>query len=360
VISTFQPDILYLGSQFLHRSFNQGRTWETISPDLTKNREQGDVPHSTLKDISESPLKFGLIYTAADDGTVKMTPDGGNTWRDIPTPQPTKWVSRIVASRYDVNTVFCAQNGYREDDFSAYLWKSTDQGKTWSSIAANLPAESINVIREDPKEKNVLYVGTDMGVYVSLDAGGSWMTLHGGFPNLPVHDLVIQERADDLVAATHARGAYVVNLKPIRRYLTDAKGKDLVLFDVTDVKRGERWGLDFRDPYDSTPPTEPKLTGTVFTETAGKGKVLLKDKAGKVVREMEFDALKGFNSFSLSLQLTPAKRGSVDVKNRKVSTAQEALADPRAAERPTYLAIGEYTLEVQVGGKTTTQAWKLN
>jgi len=360
VISTFQPDIIYLGSQYLHRSFNQGRTWETISPDLTKNREQGDVPYSTLKDICESPLKFGLIYTAADDGTVKMTPDGGNSWRDISTPQPNKWVSRIVASRYDVNVVYCAQNGYREDDFSAYLWKSTDQGKTWTSMVGNLPAEPINVLREDPKDKNILYVGTDMGVYVTFDGGVNWVSLHGGLPNLPVHDLAVQERADDLVAATHARGGYVLNLKPLRRYLSDAKGKDLVLFDVSDVKRSERWGLDFRDPYDSTPPTEPKITGTVFTETAGKGKVRLKNKDGKVVKEMDFDALRGFNAFSLSLQLTPTNRGTVDVKNRKITSAQDALADPRGAERPTYLATGDYTLEVEVAGKTTTQAWKLN
>jgi photosystem II stability/assembly factor-like uncharacterized protein len=360
IISSFQPDILYLGSQFLHRSFNQGRTWEVISPDLTKNREQGDVPHSTLKDISESPLKFGLIYTGADDGTVKMTPDGGNTWRDISTPQPNKWVSRIVASKYDVNVVFCAQSGYREDDFSAYLWKSTDQGKTWKSIVGNLPAETINVVREDPKDKNILYVGTDMGVYVSLDGGTSWMTLHGGFPNLPVHDLVIQERADDLVAATHARGAYIYNLKPIRRYLTDAKGKDLVIFDVNDLKRGERWGLDRRDPYDATPPTEPKLTGTVFTELAGKGKIRLKDKDGKVVREMDIDAKRGFNAFELSLQLTPGKPGTVDVKNRKPATVGEVLADPRAAERPTYVPIGDYTLDIEVAGKTNSVSWKLN
>ncbi|MFZ4509229.1 MAG: glycosyl hydrolase, partial [Fimbriimonas sp.] len=229
VISAFHPDIVYVGSQYLHRSFNGGRRFEPISGDLTKNKPNGDVPFSTIKDLSESPLKFGLIYTGADDGSVKVTPDGGFQWLDIPTPAPNKWVSRVVASKFDVGTVYVAQNGYREDDFAAYLWKSTDQGKTWTSIVGNLPAEPINVVREDPDNQDVLYVGTDAGVYVTFDGGKKWESLHGGMPTAPIHDLVIQPRERDLIAASHSRGIWILPLKQVFAVTPELRAADLTI-----------------------------------------------------------------------------------------------------------------------------------
>jgi photosystem II stability/assembly factor-like uncharacterized protein len=357
IISSHHPDILYVGSQKLHRSFNRGANWTSLSTDLTKNRLQGDVPHSTIKDLSESPLRFGLIYAGTDDGKVQMTPDGGYQWVDVSTPQPDKWVSRVVASRYDVATVYVAQNGYRDDDWNAYLWKSTDFGKTWKSIVGNLPSESINVVREDPKSKDILYVGTDMGVYVTLDAGATWQTLSGGMPNLPVHDLAIQERMDDLVAGTHARGAYIIDLEWIRKVNKELLGKDITILESEDMTRRATWGYDRREVWDDKAPNEPKLKVGFFTNQAGSSILRLRDAKGAVVAEVKLDALKGFNTGEISLQLTPEKPdvpGSFESK-----TATEVLKDPFAGRRPTYLPAGEYTLEVEIGGKIEKKAWKL-
>jgi len=121
-----------------------------------------------------------------------------------------------VASQYDAGTVYMAQNGKRHDDFAPYLWKSTDHGHTWQNIAANIPSGPINVIREDPKDRNILYVGTDLGVYVSTDGAATWNILNNGLPTTYVHDLVIHPRDDIMVIATHGRGMYAMDVRPIR------------------------------------------------------------------------------------------------------------------------------------------------
>lgn len=356
VISNFHPDMVYLGSQRLYRSFNQGRKWDAISPDLTKNRPNGDVPHSTIKDISESPLKFGLIYVGTDDGNVKMTPDNGNTWVDIATPEPEKWVSRVVASKYSVDTVYVSQSGYREDDFRPMLWKSTNRGATWISITGNLPNETINVVREDPNRKDILYVGTDMGVYVSYDGGLRWETLHGGIVNTPVHDIAIQARDNELVAATHARSAWVLPLKYVHALTPEIRAKDLTIMEAEDMVRAKNWGYAQRSRWESEPLKSPALPVALYAKSAGKGVVRIKDKTGKVLCEKAFDAALGLNFVSVDLQIEAGK--PVKPTRTTAKTAAEALADPYEAARPKYIPVGEYELEVQVGTVKVTKPWK--
>lgn len=364
VIDPFVPDILYIGSQRLHRSFDQGRTWKTISPDLTRDLPQsqvpggGDVPFSTLKDVSASPLVFGLIYCGADDGRVTMTPDGGATWRDIPTPTPEKWVSRIVASRHEADVVYCAQSGYRDDDWRAYLYRSTDRGRTWTSISGDLPDETINVIREDPVDPKTLYVGTDMGVWASRDSGATWFALAGGMPNLPVHDLAVQTREDELVIATHARSAWVLPLKPFRQVNPAILAGGLAILDAPTVRRSERWGYESRARYDLTLPDSPKLKATVFAPAKGKATLRLKDKAGKLVKESVVDLEKGWNATELELRLTTPKPVGVSPTDR-AKTVEEALADPFSASRATFVAVGDYVLEIEQNGKVVTKNWSL-
>jgi hypothetical protein len=131
---------------------------------------------------------------------------------------PGKWVSRIVASQYDEATVYLTQNGKRDDDFTPYIWKSTDYGATWKSIVGNIPLGPVNVIREDPTNAKILYVGTDVGVYVSLDGGASWAVLSAGLPTVYVHDLIVQPRDKVIVIATHGRGMWALDAMPIEAY----------------------------------------------------------------------------------------------------------------------------------------------
>jgi photosystem II stability/assembly factor-like uncharacterized protein len=218
VLSPHNPNILYHGMQFVFRSLDRGDTWEKISPDLTTDNpaERGDIPYQTLFTISESPLRYGLIYAGTDDGRLWLTKDGGKAWQEITAGlAPGKWMSRVAASATKLGTVYLTQNGKRDDDFTPYVWKSADFGKTWVSIAAGIPVGPVNVIREDPVNPDILYVGTDMGVYVTLDAGKTWMALGAGLPTCYVHDLVIHPRDNIIVIATHGRGMWALDANPV-------------------------------------------------------------------------------------------------------------------------------------------------
>jgi photosystem II stability/assembly factor-like uncharacterized protein len=216
LVSPHNRFIIYLGANKLFRSLDRGDHWYPISPDLTTNPEYGDVPYGTIATISESPLIPGLIYVGTDDGMVWITKNGGVTWEKINTGLPKKWVSRIEASRFDEGTAYVSLNGYRDDDFDKYIYKSLDHGKTWISIANNIPSGPVNVVREDPKNKNILYVGTDIGVYISLNSGKSWTTLGSGLPTVAVHDLVIHPRDYDIIIGTHGRSVYVLDADMIQ------------------------------------------------------------------------------------------------------------------------------------------------
>ena len=218
LISPQASETLYLGMQYVYRSTNRGDTWERISPDLTYDTaaEMGDIPYHTIFALSASPLHPGLIYAGTDDGRAHVTRDGGKTWTEITAGLTyQKWMSRIVASAYDMATVYLTQNGKRDDDFNPYVWKSADFGKTWVSIAGNIPLGPVNVIREDPVDRNVLYVGTDGGVYATRDGGKTWNVVGGNLPMVYVHDLIIHPRDNVLVIATHGRGMWAVDADPI-------------------------------------------------------------------------------------------------------------------------------------------------
>ncbi len=218
IISTHNSNVLYHGFQYLYRSMNRGETWERISPDLTAYdpQRQGKlpfaIPFATLTAVAESPFKFGQIYVGSDDGRVHVTKDGGANWTEITAGLPyNKHVWSMVASKYDPATVYVTLIGRHDDDFAAYVYKSTDYGKTWVSIAANLPGGPTNVIREDPKKKDVLYVGLDFGVYVTTDGAKTWNYLGAGLPNAPVWDLQIHPRDNMIVIATNGRGMWVID-----------------------------------------------------------------------------------------------------------------------------------------------------
>jgi photosystem II stability/assembly factor-like uncharacterized protein len=223
--SALEPGTIYAGYQHVLRSRDKGRTWEKISPDLTDNnpRQMGvnptAIPYQTITQLAESPLAKGVLYAGTDDGNLRLTRDDGKTWIDIGKNLPMavkKWVSRITPSKYDAATVYVAQRGREDDDFAVYLWKSTDYGTTWTSIAANIPSGSINVIREDPSVKGLLYAANDFGVYVSKNGGAKWDVLGTGLPSVEVSDLQVHPRDHVIVISTYGRGMFAMDALKVR------------------------------------------------------------------------------------------------------------------------------------------------
>ena len=219
IISPHNPRIIYHGMNRLFRSMDRGESFSPISPDLTRNDpdELGDIPFQTISTISESPFEFGRIFVGTDDGRLHVTFDSGKNWERIDGGlRADRWMSRVVASQWTDGVVYVAQNGKRWDDLDSYLWKSEDDGATWRDISAGIPGAPVNVVREDPKNADVLYCGTDLGAYVSLDAGETWNVLGEGLPVTYVHDLIVHPRDDILVVATHGRGMWAIDAQPIQ------------------------------------------------------------------------------------------------------------------------------------------------
>ena len=239
-LSIHNPDILYMGGHQLFRSMDKGDNFEPISEDLTKGGQEGDVPYGTLATIHESPLRFGLIYTGSDDGLIHVSQDGGFSWNRISDALPQDlWVSRVQASHHDEGTAYASLNGYRNDDFTALVYRSTDYGESWEQIGNDLPAEPVNVIKEDPHHPEIIYVGTDRGVYISIDTGGSFMRTFEHIPNVPVHDIVIQAEAKDLLIGTHGRSIYKGELEGVYAMLQE---EDLIVMDLASVRHNPNLG----------------------------------------------------------------------------------------------------------------------
>lgn len=353
-LSRHQQDVLYFGANKLYRSFDQGDTWELLSGDLTKGGKPGNVPYGTLTTIHESPLKFGLIYTGSDDGLIHVTRDGGENWANISDSLPQNlWVSRVQASAHDRGRVYASLNGYRWDDFNAYLYRSDDYGQHWERLGTDLPPEPINVIREDPSNPDLLYVGTDHNLYISLDRGASFQTLSAAFPNVAVHDLVVQEPAHDLLIGTHGRSIYKVNLSQVQQLTPEVLSAVIHLFDIADRRFSKNWGK--RQPYKEI--KDPELPVTFYSKSVGKAvwKVEWKEN-GALVNSGELDCTKGLNQFVYHL----------DVADIHLKKYREALQmDPKNKKMPVeieksdsgkhYLRKGSYTFTLEKDAATVTK-----
>ena len=242
LMSTHDSRVVYFAGNKLFKSFNRGDDWLTISPDLTTNdpaRTSGNVPHCTITTIAESKLDKNLLMVGTDDGKVQLTSDGGTTWTDLTANFPhrpeTWWCSRVELSHQDKATAYASFTGYREDDFRAFVFKTTDSGETWTSIASNLPAASVNVIKQDPVNPKTLYVGTEFSAFVSLDDGEKWHDLNQGLPRVSVQDLLVHPRDNDLIIGTHGRGIYIMDhIKPLQDFNSEIAEADAHLFGIDD------------------------------------------------------------------------------------------------------------------------------
>jgi photosystem II stability/assembly factor-like uncharacterized protein len=307
LISPHNAKILYWGAQKLFRSLDRGDTWQAISGDLTTNdpeKIRGNVPHCTITTIDESPVQAGVIWVGTDDGNVWFTPDGGHTWKQVnqnlPGAPKNWWVSRVVASPHDVNTAFVTITGFREDDFTPYIYKTTDMGETWTSLVANLKNEQVSVIRQDALNPDLLIVGTERACYVSLDGGGSWVRLTNGIPTTPCQDLLIHPRDGDLIVGTHGRGVFIADINPLRQLTRDVMQQDAYLFQPQTALAHD-FIADMFDAFNGharyTAPN-PAFGATIwyYLKSEQQGvKIEILDVTGRVLRELDGTGDAGLN-----------------------------------------------------------------
>ncbi|MFC1513701.1 hypothetical protein ACFL5P_01705, partial [candidate division KSB1 bacterium] len=287
-ISPHNPKVIYHGSQFLLRSMNQGDAWEMISPDLTTNdpakiQGTGNITYCTISSISESPVKPGVIWCGTDDGNIQLTQDNGQTWTllndNIP-DNPGYWVSRVTASNHFAGTAYISYWGYKYDDFKPYVYKTSDFGQTWTYIGNNLPQETVNVIKEDHKNPNLLFAGTSKAVYVSIDAGINWTMMKNNMPTQPIHDLVIHPRENDLVVGTHGRGIFIADIAPLQELNRNVLSQSAYLFDPETKVKWVSAGNNETDSQNYNGESEP--VGSTFYYFLGNS-----------AREVSLEVLKG-------------------------------------------------------------------
>jgi photosystem II stability/assembly factor-like uncharacterized protein len=257
-LSPHNPRTVYFGGNHLFKSTDRGDKWMIVSPDLTTNDPKKNLPtggmtddttgaetHCTIISISESPMTPGLLWVGTDDGNVQVTRNGGATWTNvrpnIPGVPPAIWCSRVEASRFDEGTAYATFDGHRSDDFHVYVYKTVDYGKTWTAITAGIPdGQPVYVIREDLKNKNLLFLGTEFGAYVSRNAGQNWTSLSLNMPTVAVHDLLIHPRENDLIAATHGRGFWIMDdISGLRQATDSLLSQDAALLEPG--KTGTKW-----------------------------------------------------------------------------------------------------------------------
>jgi len=259
LISPHNPHILYFGGNHVFKSIDRGEHWSIISPDLTTDDPEkhskptggltldqtGAETHCTIITISESPITPGLIWVGTDDGNVQLTQNGGKTWinvrKNVPTVPEGIWVSRVQASRFDEETCYLTFDGHRSDLFKPYVFKTTDYGKTWTNITGNLPdGGPVYVIREDLKNKNLLFVGTEFDVFFSINSGKTWTDLSLNMPTVAFHDLMIHPRENDLIAGTHGRGIWILDdISPLQQITDKILSSESHLFD--NERPGTQW-----------------------------------------------------------------------------------------------------------------------
>jgi photosystem II stability/assembly factor-like uncharacterized protein len=302
------PSTIYFGAQLIFRTTNQGYSWDIISPDLStndKNKQQssgGEIVtdntaaefHCTILTIAESPVKAGVIWAGTDDGNIQVTKDTGKTWTNtvanIKGMAPNAWISNIEASHYDAGTAYVAADHHQDNDYAPYAFKTADYGQTWTSIRGNMPAKGwVHVVREDSKNKNLLYAGTELGIFASWDGGATWSSIRNNLPPVAVRDISIHPRDDDMIVGTHGRGAYILNnITPLQQ-LQQATAADAFLFDILPAMRHQlasRDGSVGAKDYAAANPSYGATIDYFLKVNTDNVTIEIADKAGKTLRTL--------------------------------------------------------------------------
>jgi photosystem II stability/assembly factor-like uncharacterized protein len=373
---------VYFGGEVLFRSTNHGQSWEIISPDLTTNdktkQKSSGEPivvdntaaefHCTILTIAPSMTDPSVIWVGTDDGNVQVTRDGGKTWtnvvKNIPGLAPNAWVSAIDASTRNAGTAYVAADHHQENDYTAYLFKTTDFGRTWTRLNVG-PARSTgwaHIIREDPKNPSLLYAGTELGLWVSFDGGGRWTSLRQNMPPVPVRDLQIHPRENDLIVATHGRGIYILDdLAPLQK-ISAALATEAQLFDVRPATRWTMWNKDgnLGQSVWSGPNPPAGAIVSYYLKNDGDVSITVNDKSGRVVRTIR-NAPRGagVNRTTWDLRYDPPSgagggrgRGAAPpVAAPAAGAGEEAPAGGRGGGAGPLAIPGDYTITLRAGGQ---------
>jgi len=371
VVSPHDSKTLFIGGNRLYKSTDRGSTWTAISPDLTtqtdrdqlslmgvlgKNitvsKNDGMSSFGNITALAESTRRAGLVYVGTDDGNVQITRDAGRTWVNVTSKissvRKMIVVSRVTPSAFNEGTVYVSFDGHRSDDFKPYVFVSTDYGNTWRSIIANLPEGSVYTIKEDPKNQNLLYVGTEFGLFVSTDRGSSW-TRWSNLPTVAVFDLVIHPRDNDLVLATHGRSFIVYDdISPLQQLTETVMSSSTYLFDIRSatqfIPNENGWFLGGRDFRASNPEFGAYINYYLKSAVKDDVKITISDTGGKVIRELKGPKDAGIHRVVWDLRTEPSGPASTGLAEALVLTNLGPFALP-----------GEYRVKISAGDQEQTK-----
>lgn len=362
LMSDHHPDILYFAANQVFRSYDQGRHWQAISPDLSHSINRGDVPYATITTLDESPIQANWLIAGTDDGKVHITQDGGQNWKDISRGLPkNQWISKVAFSQHQANRVFVTVNAYRNDQIDSWVFVSEKAGKKWKRINHNLPHEPVNVMLEDPVNEQVLYVGTDRGVYVSLDQGQSWQALSSELPNVPVHDLVIHPRERELIAATHGRSFWVLDALPVQDLTQAVQSKAAHWFWSDKIQASRDW-YSRPSRWWHQPEKAPSHVFTFWSRDAETLEFSLLDSNQQVLVSHQLSAQAGVNTFTWNLLVDPELALAAEQKQNAdeiQDLSQTPYAEAKRLGQAFYIQPGEYQAQLKLGETLETMTLKI-
>ena len=371
VISPHDSHTIYTGGQMLLKSTDRGDHWTEISPDLSTHPADrilpssegglpGGIPWFAISSISESPLTKGEIWAGTSDGNVQLTRDDGAHWTNLTANiaaaggRDDAYVSRVRASSHVAGRAYVTKSGYRFDDFKPYVYRTDDYGATWTSIAANLPNAPVNVVEEDPVNPDLLFLGDDTGVFVSIDRGAHWVRMNNGIPRVPVHDLVIQPRDKDLVLGTYGRGIWVTNIAPLEELTGAVLDQDVHLFRVQDTVERVTWQFAANDYLfgeqnlqTPNPPSAMTIRYYLKRAVSASPEIAIADGSGKEVARLAGSGNAGINTVLWTMRPQAGGRGG---RGFAPPPPGKTVVDQLAP-------LGSYTVTLQIAGtKQTTSA----
>lgn len=386
VISPHDPKTIFYGGNRLFISRDRGDTW-TATQDLTASidrdrrqifgktardflsRNDGVVHYSTLTTVAESPLKAGVLWAGGDDGSLWVSKDMGKNWTDLSAKPPgvpkETYVSRVEASRRGEGAAYVAYDGHRNGDFKVYLFKTEDSGATWKSISANLPdGSTVSVIREHPKNHNLLFVGTETALWASWNGGGDWQQIKGNLPTVPVDDILIHPRDNDLILGTHGRGVWILDdLAPFEQLADTVLNAELHLFDSRPATQyrvyGNKGSTGHKQFAAPNPPEGALISYYVKTKPApatppATPRITITNAAGAVVRELRGPAEAGVNRMNWDLRHEPPVR-----PDPAAAAGGGGGGGFGQAARGPLVPPGVYTVKVALGAQTATGTVKV-